>query len=67
MAILIRRLISQPFDLEHNGSDKGRNDEEGHNGREGPILNSGVHPNQRDQQQSRNAKGDGGKDVERVR
>ncbi len=63
---LVGRLISKPLDLEHHRSDKGRGDEEGHDGRERPVLHSWIHADQRDQQQGRNAKGDSGKEVERV-
>ena len=67
VAILIRGLINKPFDLKYDRSDKGRQDQEAQNGHESTILNGWVHPNQRDQQQRRNAQSDCGKDVERVR
>jgi hypothetical protein len=64
--LLVGGLVSQPFDLEHHSRDKGGDDEEGHNGREGPFLNAWIHPDQRDQQQSRNAEGDRAKNLDRV-
>ena len=66
MLALVGGLISEPLDLEHQRRDKGRDDEEGHDGRKCPVLDAWVHADQGDQQQGRNAKGDGGKEVERV-
>ena len=67
MRLRIGVLISKPLDLEHRSRDEGRDNEEGQNGREGPVLYSGIHPNQRDQEQRWNAKRDRGKDVDWVR
>lgn len=67
MVPLVGGLISKPLDLEHDCRDKGRDDEESHNGREHPVLDAWIQPDQRDQQQGRDAQSDGGKEVERVR
>ena len=66
MLVGISRLIRQPFNLEHHSRDKGRDDEEGHNGGERPVLYSWVQPDQWDQKKSRDAKRNGGKNVNRV-
>ncbi len=62
VVVLIRRLINEPFDLEHGCRQEGRQDEEAQNSYKGAILNSWVHPDERDQQQGRDAKGDRRKD-----
>jgi hypothetical protein len=66
VVIGVRGLINQPFNLEHHSRDKGREQEKAQDGRKGPLLDSGIHPDQRDQQQSRNAKGDGSKEVDGI-
>jgi hypothetical protein len=66
MMPLVRGLVSQPLDLKHRGDDEGPDDEERHDVREGTFLNTGVHPDQWDRQQSRDAKRDRCQEVDRI-
>jgi hypothetical protein len=66
VVIGVRGLISEPLDLEHRCRDKGREHEKAQNGRKGPVLDSWVHADQRDQQKSGNAKGDRSENVDWV-
>lgn len=67
VVIRVGGLIDKPLDLEHNCRDEGRQNKEAEDNHEGAFLNAGVHPDERDQQQRRNTKGDGGKNEDRVR
>ena len=66
MGISVGGLINESLDLEHHCRDKGREQEKAQNGRKGAFLDPRVQSDQRDRQQSRNAEGDGSKDIDGV-
>ncbi len=66
MMIRVRRLISKPLDLKNHGNDERGAYKERQNIGKGPILDSGVHPDQRDEQQSWDTKGYRRENVERI-
>lgn len=60
-------LIDQPLDLKHHRRDKSEKQEKAQNCLKRAILDSGVHSNQSEQQQSWDAKCDDGQDEEGLR